>query len=268
MLCSKTDKGWGREKKSPYSCQDQFDKFGHRWHKEIVAKQLLIRQTHCRTLMLALMKKCKKLIMKPYISLKRHCSLRFQLEFSQGDNPQTHTSSQLLGSLSELSSSSSPFSGIPGPQLNVIFRAWALNTWNALLRNQGHTVYLTGSGSKWFSQTKVFQIICHLRTFNQRNWGLIPPGSSTYQVGCSTAEMDISPQRCYLNPTNSEEICKQGNTCISHFFSTFQADSTFKVDMLIFRKKAIRHIWVVPHWKVLLFRREGAEKALCATGLL
>lgn len=41
-------------------CQEFLDKYGHRWHKEIVAKQLLIRETHRRTLMLALMKKMQR----------------------------------------------------------------------------------------------------------------------------------------------------------------------------------------------------------------
>ena len=70
-------------------CQEFLNKYGHRWHKEIVAKQLLIRGTHHRTLMLALVKKCNGLIMKPYISLKRPCSLRFQAEHSQIQGPRT-----------------------------------------------------------------------------------------------------------------------------------------------------------------------------------
>lgn len=41
-------------------CQEFLDKYGHRWHKEIVAKQLLIRETHRRTLMLALVKKMQR----------------------------------------------------------------------------------------------------------------------------------------------------------------------------------------------------------------
>lgn len=41
-------------------CQEFLDKYGHRWHKEIVAKQLLIREPHRRTLMLALVKKMQR----------------------------------------------------------------------------------------------------------------------------------------------------------------------------------------------------------------
>lgn len=78
-------------------CQDYLDKYGYQWHTEIVAKQLLIRETHHRTLMLALMKKCKGLIMKPYISLKRLCSLWFQAELSRSPGPGTlHTQCSLM----------------------------------------------------------------------------------------------------------------------------------------------------------------------------
>lgn len=70
-------------------CQEFLDKYGHRWHKEIVAKQLLIRETHRRTLMLALVKKCNGLIMNPYISLKRLCALRLQAEHTRIQGPRT-----------------------------------------------------------------------------------------------------------------------------------------------------------------------------------
>lgn len=107
MLCFKQHGGGNYL----YSCQDQLDKYGHQWHKEVVAEQLLIRETHRRTLMPALMKKCKRLIMKPYISLKRHSSSRFQTELFQSEDPgmETHTPQQQLPHLPKCSSSYSPF---------------------------------------------------------------------------------------------------------------------------------------------------------------
>lgn len=49
-----------RFSKKSVLCQEFPDKHGHRWHKEIVAKQLLIRETHRRTLMLALVEKMQR----------------------------------------------------------------------------------------------------------------------------------------------------------------------------------------------------------------
>lgn len=105
-------------------CQDRLDKYGYRWHTEIVAKQLLIRETHHRTLMLALRKKCKGLIMKLYISLKRHGSLRFQAELSHdwGSWDTVYTSLLLPGqTFSQYS--------VPSPRIPAIFvfhRNWLL----------------------------------------------------------------------------------------------------------------------------------------------
>lgn len=49
-----------RFSKKSVLCQEFLDKYGHPWHKEIVAKQLLIRETHRRTLMLALGEKMQR----------------------------------------------------------------------------------------------------------------------------------------------------------------------------------------------------------------
>lgn len=88
-------------------CQDSLDKHRYRRHTDIVAKQLLIRETHHRTLMLALVKKCKGLIMKPYISLKRHCARNSR--HSSGPGPGTPL----------CSSQDEPFQRCPGSPAGV-----------------------------------------------------------------------------------------------------------------------------------------------------
>lgn len=70
-------------------CQEFLDKYGHWWHKEIVAKQLLIRETHRRTLMPALTTKRQRANYEAIYLTKEAVFLEIPAKRSPSQGPRT-----------------------------------------------------------------------------------------------------------------------------------------------------------------------------------